>query len=177
MCASISLSLEQFLNQIQSFTTLQFFLTVVLETTLESPLDYNPKGNQPCIFTGRTDAEAEVPILWPPDGKSWLIKLDPDAGKDWRQEKQGATEDKMVGWCNWFNGHEFEQSVGESEGQGSLHAAFLGVAKSWTWLSEWKATVCVSPKPRHCQWTVSTLKAGALRPVGPVWPLTSFFFF
>ena len=88
--------------------------TVVLEKTLESPLDckevqpVNPIGNQSWIFTGRTDAEAKTPILWPPDAKNWLIRKDPDAGKDWRQEEKGMTEDEMVGWHQWLNGHEFE---------------------------------------------------------------------
>ena len=92
--------------------------TVVLEKTLESPLDYkeikpvHPKGNQFWIFTGRTDAEAETPILWPPDEKSWFIGKDPDAGKDWRQEEKGTIEDKMVGWHHQLNGHEFEQALG-----------------------------------------------------------------
>ena len=87
---------------------------IVLEKTLESPLDskeiepVNPKGNQPWVFTGRTDAEAAVPILWPPDMKSWLIWKDPDAGKDWRQEEKGMTEEEMVGWHHRLNGHEFE---------------------------------------------------------------------
>ena len=98
------------------------FLTVVLEKNLESPSDskeikpVHPKGNQPWIFIGRTDAEA--PILWPPDMKSWLIGKDPDAGKDWGQEEKGMTEDKMVG--HWLDGHEFEQTLGDSEGQGGL---------------------------------------------------------
>ena len=98
---------------------------MVLEKTLEGPLDskeikpVNPKENQSWIFTGRTDAEAEAPILWPPDVKSWLTGKDPDAGKDWRQEK-GMTEDEMVGWHHWLNGHEFEQTLEDSEGQGSL---------------------------------------------------------
>ena len=89
------------------------FWTVVLEKTLESPLDcteikpVNPKGNQSWIFIGRTDAEAEVPILWPPD-KSWFTRKDPDTGKDWRQEEKGTTEDEMVGWHHWLDGHEFE---------------------------------------------------------------------
>ena len=89
------------------------FWTVVLEKTLESPLDskeiqpVNPKGNQSWIFIGRSDAEAETPILWPPDLKSWLICKDPDAGKNWRQEENG-TEDEMVGWHHQLNGHEFE---------------------------------------------------------------------
>ena len=80
----------------------------------------NPKGNQLWIFTGRTDAESEAPILWPPDAKNWLFGKDPDAGKDWRQEEEGATEDELVGWHHWLNGHEFEQTLGDSEGQGSL---------------------------------------------------------
>ena len=93
--------------------------------TFESPLDskeiksVNPKGNQPWIFIGRTDVEAEALILWPSDAKKWLIGKDPDAGKDWRQEKKGATEDEMVGWHHWLNGREFEQTPGDSEGQGS----------------------------------------------------------
>ena len=96
-----------------------------LEKTLESPLDskeikpVNSKGNQPWIFIGRTDAEAEAPIFWPPDVKSWLIRKDPDAGKDWKQEK-GTTKDKVVGWHNWLNRDESEQILGDNEGQGSL---------------------------------------------------------
>ena len=80
----------------------------------------NPKGNQPWIFIGRTDAEAEAPILWPPDVKNWLTGKDPDAGKDWGREEKGMTEDEMIGWHHWLNGHEFEQTPGDSEGQGSL---------------------------------------------------------
>ena len=89
------------------------FWTVVLKT-LESPLDFKeiqpvyPKGNQSWIFTGRTDVEAEAPVPWPPDAKSWLVWKDPDAGKDWGQEEKGMTEDEMVGWHHQFNGHEFE---------------------------------------------------------------------
>ena len=88
------------------------FWTVVLEKTLESPLDskeikpINPKGNQPWIFTGRTDAAAEALILWPPDAKNWLTGKDPDAGKDWRKEQKGMTEDEMVGWHHQLDGHE-----------------------------------------------------------------------
>ena len=99
--------------------------TVVLEKTLESPLDcketqtVNPKGNQLWIFIGRTDAEAETPILWPPDVKRWLTGKDPDAGKNWRQEK-GTKEDKMAGWHHQLNGHRCEQTLGSSEGPGSL---------------------------------------------------------
>ena len=100
------------------------FRTVVLEKALESPLDYkeiksvNPKQNQPWIFIGRTGAEAETTIIWPPDVKNWLIGKDPGAGKDWGQEEM--TEDEMVGWHHWLNGHEFEQVPGVSDGQGGL---------------------------------------------------------
>ena len=80
----------------------------------------NPEGNQPWIFTGRTGAKAEAPILWAPVVKSWLNGKDPDAGKDWRREEKGATEDEMDGWHHGLNGHEFEQTSGDSEGQGSL---------------------------------------------------------
>ena len=100
------------------------FRIVVLEKTLESPLDckeiqpLHPKGDQHWIFTGRTDVEA--PILWPPEVKSWLTGKDPDAGNDWGQKEKGATEDEMVGWYHQLNGPEFEHTLGDSEGQGSL---------------------------------------------------------
>ena len=103
-------------------------IIVALES-LESPLEYkeiklvNPKRNQPWIFIGRTGAEAEAPILWSPDEKSWLIGRDPDAGKDWGQEEKGTTEDEMVGWHPRLNGHEFEQALGDGEGQEAWHAA------------------------------------------------------
>ena len=93
---------------------------MVLEKTLEGPLDskeINLKGNQPWIFIGRTDEEAEGPILWPPDAKSLLTGKDPDAGKAWEQEEE-ETEDEMVGWHHWFNGHESEQTPEDNEGQG-----------------------------------------------------------
>ena len=99
--------------------------TVVLEKTLESLLDckeikpVNPNGNQSWIFTGRTDAEAETPIIWPPDVKNWLIGKDPEAGQDWRQGKV-MTEDEMVGWHHRLNGHESEQALGVGDRQGSL---------------------------------------------------------
>jgi len=103
-----------------------FWTAVVLEKTLESPLDckeikpVNSKGNQPRIFIGRTDAEAEALILWPPDAKSWLTGKGIDAGKDWGQEEKGVTADEMVGWPHWLNGHEFELALPDSQGQGSL---------------------------------------------------------
>ena len=102
------------------------FRIVVLEKTLESPLDckeikpVNSKRNHPWIFIERTVAETEAPILWPPDVKSQLSGKDPDAGKDWGQEEKGMTEDEMVGWHHWLNGHGFEQAPGDREGQGSL---------------------------------------------------------
>ena len=99
-----------------------------------------PTGNQPWIFIGRTVDEAEALILWPPDARSWLIGKDPDAGKDWGQEEKGAIEDEMVRWHQGFNGHEFEPTVGDSEGQGSL--------------------ACYSPmgsqRVRHNNWTATT---------------------
>ena len=91
----------------------------MLEKTLESPLyckeiqPVHPKGDQSWVFVGRTDVEAETPILWPPDVKSWLIRKDPDAGKDWRQEEKGTTEDEMLGWYHRLNGHEFGSAVGD----------------------------------------------------------------
>ena len=103
-----------------------YFWALVLEKTLESPLDrkeiklVNPKGNQSWIFTGRTAAKAEAPILWPPDAKSWLIRKDPDAGKDRRQEEKGMKQDEMIGWHDWLKGHGFVQALGDGEGQGSL---------------------------------------------------------
>ena len=103
-----------------------YFWTVVLEKILEGPLDckevqpVHPIGNQSWIFTGRTDAKAETPILWPPEGKNWLIGKDPDAGKDGKREEKGMTEDEMVGWHHRLNGHEFEQALRDGEGQGSL---------------------------------------------------------
>ena len=132
------------------------FWTVVLENTFVSPLDckefkpVNPKGNQSWIFIGRTDAEAETPILWPPDVKHWLIGKDPDAGKDWRQEEKGMMEDEMVGWHHWLNGYEFELARGVGDGQGSL-ACFspwshkeLGMTE---WLSWTKLNLNLIPRP------------------------------
>ena len=119
------------------------FLTVVLEKTLERPLDckeiqpVHPKGNQSWIFIGGTDAETETPILWPPEVKNWLIGKDPDAGKDWRREEKGMTEDETVGWHPWLDGHELEQVPELVMDREAWHAAVHGVAKSWTWLSNW----------------------------------------
>ena len=102
------------------------FWTVVLGKTPEIPLDYkeikpvSSKENQVLIFIGRTDAEAEALIFWPPEPKNWLMWKDPDAGKDWRQEQKGTTEDEVVAWHHRLNGHEFEQALGDGDGQGSL---------------------------------------------------------
>ena len=112
------------------------FWTVVLEKTLESPLDcseiqpVNPKGDQSRVFIARTDAEAETPILWPPDVKSWLIWKDSDAGKDWGQEEKGTTEDEMVGWHHRLNGHGFGWTPGVGDGQGGLACCSSWVTKN-----------------------------------------------
>ena len=102
------------------------FWTVVLEKTLECPLfskeiqPVHPKGDQSWVFIGRTDIEAETPILWPPDAKSWPIWKDPDAGEDWGQEEKGMTENEMVGWHHWLHGHGFGWTPGVGDGQGGL---------------------------------------------------------
>ena len=128
------------------------FWTVVLEKTLESPLDckeiqpVHSKGNQSWIYTGRTDAEAETPILLPPDGKSWLIRRDLDAGKYWGQEEKEATDGETVGWHHRPNAVEFEQTPRHSEGQGHLVCCSPWswtkelFTKSWTGLSYWTTT-------------------------------------
>ena len=115
------------------------FWTVVMEKTLEGPLDckeiqpVHPKGNKSWVFIGRTDAKAKTPILWPSHVRNWLIWKDPDAGKYWRWEKE-MTEDDIVGWCHWLNGHEFEQTLGVGDGQGGL-----ACCNSWG-LEEWDTT-------------------------------------
>ena len=117
------------------------FWTVVLEETLESSLDSKeiqlvyPKENQPWIFIGRSDTEAETPIFWLPDAKNWLFPKDPDAGKDWKQNEKGTTEDEMVRWHHWLNGHEFVQALEDGEGQRSQCAVIHEVTK--TGLSNW----------------------------------------
>ena len=114
-----------------------------LVKTLESPLDskgmksVNPKGNQSWIFIGRIAAEAETLILWPPNSKNWLIGKDLYTRKDWRQEEKGMTENEMVGWHHQLDGHEFEQTPGDSEGWGSLVCCSPWGCKSQTWLSDW----------------------------------------
>ena len=137
--------------------------TVVLKKTLESPLDskeikpVNPKGNQSWIFTGRTDAEA--PIRWPCNEKSWLIGKDLVAGKDWKQEEKGMTENEMVGWHHRLDGHESEQAPGVGDRQGSLACCSPWVTKSRTRLSDWTELKPIS-KPWYNQTTkyYSTIK-------------------
>ena len=127
-----------------------YFWTEVLEKTLVSPLEskeiqpVHPKGDQSWVFIGRTNAEAETPILWPPHAKSWLTGKNPDAGKDWRQEEKGTTENEMVGWHHWLSGHEFELAPEVGDGQGSLVCCSPGCHKeldttewlNWTELTE-----------------------------------------
>ena len=123
------------------------FWSVLLEKTLESPLDrkeikpVNPKGNQPLIFIGRTDAEAEAPLFWPPIAKSWLIGKDSDSGRDWGQEQKGMTEDEMAGWHHRLNGHESGWTPGDGDGQGGLGVLqFMGsqrVRHDWVTELNW----------------------------------------
>ena len=144
------------------------FWTVELEKTLESPLDckeiqpVHSKGYQSWVFIGRTDVEAETPILWPPDTKSWLIWKEPDAGKDWGQEEKGTTEDEMAGWHHRHNGHGFGRTLGVDDGQGGLACCGSWGHKesdttellNWTelrfrerkWLTQCRIP---SPGPRH----------------------------
>ena len=129
--------------------------TVMLEKTLESPLDceeiqpVHPKGDQSCVFTGRTDVEAETPILWPTDAKSWVIWKDPVPGKDWGQEEKGMTEDEMVGWHHQLSGHGFGWTPGVGDRQGGLMCCGSWGPKSWTRLSNW--TELNNPTHKCCQ--------------------------
>ena len=115
----------------------------MLKKTLENPLDckeikpVNPKGDQPWTFIGRTDGESEAPILWSPDVKSLLNGKSPDSEKYWGQKEKGVTEDEMVGWHHQLNGHEFQETPGDSEDREAWSAAVPGVANNWTWLSNW----------------------------------------
>ena len=137
------------------------FWTVALEKTLESPLDckgiqpVHPKGNQSWVLIGKTDVEAENPILWPPDEKNWLIGKDPDAGKDWGQEEKGTTEDEMVGWHHRLNGRGFEWTAEVGDGQGGLACCDSwgckesDMTEQLNWVSVWSSLVIKSIK--FCQ--------------------------
>ena len=140
------------------------FWTLVLEKSLESHLDckeiqlVHPKGNQFWLFIGRTDAESETPVLWPPDVKNWLIWKDPDSGKDWRQEEKGSTEDEVVRWHHRLNAHEFESTPAVGDGQGGLACCSPWRRKELD-MTEWLNWIfhCVYvPQisyPFVCQWT------------------------
>ena len=134
---------------------------------LESPLDskeikqVNPKENQPYVFIGRTDAEVEVPILWPPDAKSCLIGKDSDAGKDWGQGDKGATVDEMVGWHHWLNEHQSEHIPGDMKDRETWHAAVHGFTKSWTQLSD-QTTTKNNGHPRvWVKWALGSINISA----------------
>ena len=140
------------------------FWTVVLEKTLESPLDckeiqpLHPKGDQSWVFIGRTDAEAKTPILWPLDVKSWLIWKDPDAGKEWGQEEKGTTEDEMVGWHHRLNGHGFGWTPGVGDGQGGLASCDswgckeLDTTERLNWTDTLKAALHLSHPTHGVEW-------------------------
>ena len=145
-----------------------------LEKTLESPSDskeikpVNPKGNQPWLSIGMTDAEAEVSVLWPPNAKNWLIGKDPDTGKDWRQEEKGATEEEMVGWHHRLNEHEFEQTLGDSEGQGMVACCSPWGCRESD-MTEWQNNSS-NPCPSH-RWRCPTITS-SLRPSPPAFSLS-----
>ena len=125
------------------------FGTVVLEKTLESPLDCKeiqpvyPKGNQSWISVASTDSEAETPIFWPPDAKNWLTRQDPEVGKNWRRQEKGTIEDEMVRWHHCLDGHEFEKALGVGDGQGSLACCSprsrkeLDMTEQLYWIEQW----------------------------------------
>ena len=155
------------------------FWTVVLEKTPESPLDckeiqpVHSKGNHSWIFVGRTNAEAETPILRPPDAKNWLTGKDPDAGKDWRQEEKGMTEDEIVGWPYRLDGHEFEQALGVSDGQAGLACSPWGRKESdmTEWIEE-LCTYCILLAVLKCGENTQVLESVNLG-LTPDQPLTS----
>ena len=169
----------------------QCFWTVLLEKTLESPLDCKEiqpvhQEDQSWVFIGRTDVEAETPILWPPKAKSQLTGKDPDAGKDWGQEEKGTTEDEMVGWHHWLNGHEFVWTLGVGDGQGGLDAVVHGVTESQTWLTElnwteqwpnwytWNTSFCVLfsySRTRHCSLCTKASTSKCIWPFVKIYPI------
>ena len=131
------------------------FLNCVVGEDSESPLDckeiqpVHPKGDQSWVFIGRTDAEAVTPVLWPPDGKSWLIGKHPDAGRDWGQEEKGTTEDEMAGWHHQLDGHEFEWTLGVGDGQGGLACCYSWGQKESDTTEQLNWTV---KSPNRCWW-------------------------
>jgi len=142
---------------------------VVLEKTLESPLDCKEiqpvhlKGGQSWIFIESTDVETETPILWPPDAKNWLIGKDPDAGKDWRQEEKGTIEDEMVGWHHGLNGREFEQAAGDGEGQGrpmDMLQSLVSQRVRHDWVTEQQAVITNMPTLSFYQFSVGMVQVG-----------------
>ena len=143
------------------------FWTVVLEKTLENPLDckeiqpVHSKGDQSCVFFGRNDATAETPVLWPPHVKSWLIGKDSDAGRDWGQEEKGTTEDEMAGWRHWLDGREFEWTLGDGDGQGGLACCDswgckeLDTTERWIWSDLiWKSFSKRNQMTWICHWAI-----------------------
>ena len=137
----------------ESWAPKNWCFRILVLKTLESPLDckeiqpVHPKGDQSWVFIGRTDDEAETTVLWPPHAKSWLIGKDSDAGRDWGQEEKGTTEDEMVGWHHWLDGHEFEWTLGVGDGQGGLAYCNSWICKEsdmteqLNWLTNWTHTV------------------------------------
>ena len=131
------------------------FWTLLEKTVLQT---VHPRGNQSWIVTGRTDAEAEALLLWPPDVKNWLIGKDPNAGKDWGQEEKEMTEDEMVGWHHRLYGHGFEKTLGDSEGQGSLACCSPWDQKDWTRLSDWTTTTMWKVLDSHVTYEKAKLR-------------------
>ena len=144
------------------------FWTVVSEKTLLSPLDckeiqpVHPKGDQSWVFTGRTDAQAETPILWPPHVKSWVTGKDPDAGRDWGQEEKRTTEDEMAGWHHWLNAHEFGWTPGVGDGQGGLACCSPGghkesdTTEQLNWIELKEDAIVSTVSPEFVCWSLTT---------------------